>query len=349
MSRVSVLLVTADMSIHQVMEVIERSGLGIALLVGPHGRLITTITDGDIRRAILRDFELDQSAMDIVELKRSQNRLQPVTIREGASADEMLALLKEKQIRLLPVINGDGCVVELAVFDELVAGPRTDVQAVVMAGGLGKRLRPLTLDTPKPMLPVRGKPILEWIVHQLKDAGINRLNISTHYLREKIVDHFQTGESFGVEIDYLNEDEPRGTAGALSMIDRPRGPFLVMNGDILTQLDFKALMAFHAEHEADVTTCVRKYHFQIPYGVVQCEDWRLTGIDEKPQMNFFVNAGIYLLEPHMLDLVPNHQPCDMPDLLRDAMEAGMTVATFPVIEEWIDIGRPEDYERVNAT
>ncbi|MEM6884976.1 MAG: nucleotidyltransferase family protein [Verrucomicrobiota bacterium] len=337
------------MTTHQVMEVIDRGGLGLVLLVDGQGKLVTTLTDGDIRRAILDGVETEDSVAEVKQSKIKQGRLKPLTLLHDAEKSAQIELMRERQVRYLPLVDSENVPMELSILDKLVPVEKRKIQAVVMAGGEGTRLHPLTLDTPKPMLPVKGKPILEWIVEGLKNAGIHQLNISTNYKAGQIVDHFKQGEGFGVNIGYLEEDAPLGTAGALSLMETPAEPFIVMNGDIFTDMDFESLVHFHHDHKADITVCVRKYHFTVPYGVIRSEKSLLTALEEKPRMDFFVNAGIYLVEPKMLSYIPKRVHFDMTDLLQVALDEGLTVATFPVIEEWVDIGKHEDYRKVNES
>jgi NDP-sugar pyrophosphorylase family protein len=217
-----------------------------------------------------------------------------------------------------------------------------------MAGGEGQRLRPLTENTPKPMLPIGGKPLMELIVAQLRDVGIRKINIATHYQAEKIIDHFGAGEGFGVDISYVREESPLGTGGALGLIDRPKESVLVINGDILTDIDFRTMHAFHIDNKAQMTVAVRQYEVQVPYGVIDCEGSRLTGLREKPKLSFFVNAGIYLLEPDVYNYIPVNQRFNMTDLVDLLLAAGKTVVAFPVREYWLDIGQRADYERAQA-
>jgi len=219
---------------------------------------------------------------------------------------------------------------------------------LVMAGGQGSRLRPLTEELPKPMLPVGNKPLLQLIVEQLKLAGIRQVNLATHYKGEVIAEHFKNGEAFGVDIRYVKEDQPLGTAGALSLLDEVDEPLLVMNGDILTRVDFRALLHFHREHKADLTVCVRQYEFNVPYGVIDTDGVNVKGISEKPVVRQFINAGIYLLNPQVRKLIPNGQPYDIPDLIDRLIHEQRTVVCFPIREYWLDIGKVDQYDQAKA-
>jgi len=214
-----------------------------------------------------------------------------------------------------------------------------------MAGGFGKRLLPLTEDVPKPMLPIGDKPILQRTIEQLRRAGIREVSLTTHYLPDSIVDHFGNGESFGVKLNYLKEDHPLGTAGGLKSMSKATGSFLVMNGDILTGVPFQEMLAYHHQNGAQITVGVRKYEVKVPFGVVECEDVRITQLKEKPTLSFFINAGIYILEPSACDFIPEGERFDMTDLIQSLLDAGLPVVSFPIIEYWLDVGRHDDYQQ----
>jgi NDP-sugar pyrophosphorylase family protein len=251
--------------------------------------------------------------------------------------------MNERGIRQIPLLDEGGHVVDIVLMQDLVKSYELPLKAVIMAGGFGKRLLPLTEEVPKPMLPVGDKPILELIVNQLQNSGIRKVQMTTHYKPEVIKQHFGAGEKFGLEIQYVNEDQPLGTAGALGSLEKSDEPMLVLNGDILTQVDFRAMLAFHRENQAELTVAVRKYDFQVPYGVIQCDGAHVMGVDEKPTYNFFVNAGIYLLEPSAHRSIPLAQRFDMTDLIEKLTAEERRVVAFPVVEYWMDIGRQNDY------
>jgi len=198
---------------------------------------------------------------------------------------------------------------------------------------------------PKPMLPVGGRPLLEFIIGQLRGIGIRHVNVATNYLAEKIEDHFGNGDGFGVTINYVRENAPLGTGGALGLLGEQADPMLVINGDILTEVDYRAMFAYHREHVAEMTVAVRRYAVQVPYGVVECEGPRVRGLREKPELVFFVNAGIYLVEPSVVQLVPNNEHMNMTDLIGQLIASGKTVVSFPVCEYWLDVGHHTDYAR----
>ncbi len=345
MKSIEICCVAQDCTVRQALQQIERASTGIALIIDDAQRLLGTMTDGDARRSILNGLQLDSPVSEILARKAKSAAAKPLTVPEGTPRETILRLMQERVIRHVPVVDGHGRVVELVTLEELMPKDGPPLQAVIMAGGFGKRLYPLTENLPKPMLPVGDKPLMELIVNQLKDAGIDKVNVTTHFEPGKIKDHFGDGSSFGVQMNYVSEETPLGTAGALSLMDEKGAPLLVINGDILTQVDFRAMLAFHREHHADLTVGVRQYDFQVPYGVIESDGAMVTGVQEKPTMNFFVNAGIYLLEPSVHDDIPQGQRFDMTDLIKALLSKGRPVANFPIVEYWLDIGQHADYIR----
>ncbi len=332
-------------SIRQVMMRIDRNAKGIALVVDPERRLVGTITDGDVRRAILAGISLDTAVSELLARKAGSAYPRPITAPASSERGALLALMQERGIRQVPLLDEAGRVVDLVTLDDLLPERVLSLRAVVMAGGAGTRLRPLTEDRPKPMLPVGGRPLLEHIVEQLRQSGIRRVNVTTHYHPEKIREHFGDGRAFGVELDYVTEDRPLGTAGALGLLEDTQEPLLVINGDILTRVDFRALLDYHRGHGADLTVGVRQYDLQVPYGVIECQGPYVRQVREKPTIRLLVNAGIYLLEPAVRRLIPSGERFDMTDLIQLLLENGRPVVSFPIVEYWLDIGQPEDYEK----
>lgn len=342
-------LVPPEATLRTVMRCIERSGKGVALVVGGDRRLLGVITDGDVRRAILADVSLETTSAALLAERRTRGEAEPVTAPAGTNDADLLQRMSELYLRHLPLVDVDGRVDGLACLSDLARDYDVPLRAVVMAGGLGTRMRPLTDLVPKPMLPVGGRPLLERIVEQLRDSGVRRLNVTTHYRAKVISDHFGDGSDFGVDIEYTHEDEPLGTAGALALVDaRDDELVLVVNGDIMTQVDFRAMVDFHRDHGADMTAAVQRYEYVLPYGVVHSAGPDITGVIEKPRWSHFVLAGIYLLGADVCDLVPSGQHCDMPDLIARALAGSRRVVSFPIHEYWADIGQPEDYQRVAA-
>ena len=333
------LQVNAQMCLREVMECIDLAGLGIALLVDEQQRFIRTITDGDLRRVILTGVSLE-SGVDALPCPSSGSSY---TASQDTSHEEQLEIMLDAQVRHLPLLDKEGRVVELASCEEFV--PQMPMQAVIMAGGFGTRLRPLTDDTPKPMLPVGGKPLMERTIEGMERAGIKRINVTTHYMPEKITRYFGSGSRYGVELNYVAEDQPLGTAGAIRLMDEMDEPLLVMNGDILTNVDYRSLLKYHQQHDASMTVAVRQYDIKVPYGVVEASDGQVLGLKEKPQLNFLVNAGIYLLEPSVRRHIPLGKRYDMTELIETLLENNETVVGFPIMEYWLDIGKHDDFQK----
>jgi dTDP-glucose pyrophosphorylase len=324
---------------------IDRGSCGIALVVDQERRLLGTITDGDIRRAILAGTDLESPVSVLLAKKISSQYPKPVTALPETDRKTLIALMQEHVLRQIPILDNDGRVVDLVMMDDLIPTQNLPLQAVIMAGGSGTRLRPLTEDMPKPMLPLGGKPLMELVIEQLRQVGIRRVNITTHYKPEIISNHFGDGSSFGVELNYVNEDKPLGTGGALGLIDAPTETMLVINGDILTQVDFRAMLAYHQEHRAVMTVAVRQYDIKVPYGVIECEGSRVATLKEKPQMHLLVNAGVYLLEPTVYEFIPKRKHFNMTDLIQWLLDSDRIVVSFPIIEYWLDIGQLVDYAK----
>jgi dTDP-glucose pyrophosphorylase len=342
------LFISITSVISDAIAVIDRSGrMSIALVVDEHRHLLNTVSDGDVRRSILAGLALTDPVSRLLEIKARTPYPLPVTAPIGTKPEALLQILQERSVRQLPLLDESGAVVDIVILSDFLPQmqPAKGFQAVVMAGGLGMRLRPLTDDMPKPMLPVGGRPVMEILVEQLRHIGVKRIHVSTHFQAEKIMDHFGKGESFGVEIDYVQEDVPLGTGGALGLMERPDEPVLVINGDILTQVDFQSMFAFHQDHRADMTVGVRRYAVQVPYGVVDCDGPRVSALREKPELSFFVNAGIYLLEPSVFEHISGGQHMNMTDLIQILIERDKSVISFPISEYWLDMGQHADYEK----
>jgi len=335
-------LMRPDRPIIEAMRIIDESALQIALVVDEDMRLVGVITDGDIRRAVLRGMTLDLPVHQIMFKDFT-------TVGIHASRDEILDLMKEKDLKQIPVIDEQGCVIDLRVLVDLIRLSDRENWAVIMAGGVGSRLQPLTDDCPKPLLMVGNKPLLETIVENFAEFGIRKIFVSVNYKAEMIEAFLGNGSRWNIDIRYLREKERMGTVGALGLLpERPAHPFIVMNGDVLTKVNFQYLLDFHQVHRAKATMCVRDYHFQVPYGVVRTDQHRLTGIDEKPVQQFFVNAGIYVLEPEVLNIIPHDAYLDMPDLFGRLFKEGHETIVFPIHEYWMDIGKIDDLERARG-
>ena len=342
---IEALFLTPDQSIREVVECLDLTKRSIALVVNPDKRLVGTITEGEIRRAILANQDLEGPARILLDAKKGTRFEQPLTAAVGTRTVQLLQMMRQAMLRHIPLLDAEGRVVDLACLEQLIAREEMPVRAMVMAGGLGTRLQPLTHEVPKPMLPVGDRPLLELIVEQLSRAGISRVSLSTRYKEEIIKNHFGNGKNFGVEISYLTEDQPLGTAGVLGTLAPLKEPLLVINGDILTGVDFQAMLDFHCDHNADMTVAVRQHEFRLPYGVVDTDGVRVKSISEKPLIRRFINAGIYLLNPDVCRFVPQNQRFDMPDLINSLLAEGRTIVGYPIREYWLDIGISEDYKK----
>jgi dTDP-glucose pyrophosphorylase len=321
---------------------IDRGAMQIVLVVDRERHLLGVVTDGDIRKHILRGGSLD---LPVAPLMNTH----PVVAKSAEPRAELLARMRDRTIHQLPLVDEEQRVIDLVTLDDLLAARSQPNLVVLMAGGVGSRLRPLTSDTPKPMLKVGERPILETIVLQFKDHGFRRFVIAMHYLGEQIADHFGDGSRFGAEITYLRETEPLGTAGALSLLgDRPTEPFFLMNGDLLTKLNFASLMAFHRGSDAPVTMCVREHTLTIPYGVTEIYGGRLKRVVEKPTFRHLVNAGIYVCNPEVIDLVPRNRASTMIDVMQLLIARGNRPSVFPIHEYWVDVGQYGDFVRAGA-
>jgi dTDP-glucose pyrophosphorylase len=345
MSDIRRYLVGLETTIREVTACIDRNMRGIVLVADQEDRLLGTISDGDIRRATLEGVSPDLPVQTLLEERKKRGGHAPVTAPMGTSDADLLHLMNKEEVTQIPILDPGGRIMNMAFLSDMVREYELPLTAVVMAGGFGTRLRPLTDSTPKPMLPIGNRPILERTIEQLKKTGIHRINLTTHYKPEAISAHFGDGKDFGVDLNYVHEDQPLGTAGALGLLEDDGEPLLVVNGDILTQVDFRAMLAYHRKHDACLTVGVRQYELQVPYGVMECEGAKILGVSEKPKMQFLVNAGIYLLEPRARHYIPAGQKFDMTDLIQCLIREKRAVVSFPIVEYWLDIGRYPDYEK----
>lgn len=315
----------------------------IAIVVDAGQKIIGTITDGDVRRGLLDGCDAKSPAINIMNKN-------PFFIHDTDDRSHIFQTMRARKIRHIPIVNKDKKVIDIISMDEMLTPIEKDNWVVIMAGGLGKRLHPLTETTPKPMLQVAGTPVVEHLVTRFIAQGFRRFYLSINYLGHQIKDHFGDGSSLGVEIRYVEENAPLSTAGSLSLLPhRPKEAFIVINGDIITNVNFADMLDFHHSADVQATMGVREYNMDIPYGVVELDEGKIIGFKEKPRKSFFVNTGIYVLEPTMLDMIKNTQPLSMPELLLSAQEQeNKSVSAFPVREHWLDIGRIEDFSRAES-
>lgn len=333
-------LMSPDQSILAAIETMDAVRRKLIVVVDAERRLLGTVTDGDIRRGLMRRLPMDAPLSAVMNAE-------PLALKAGGPDRAAMRRLSELGVSLAPLTDARGRVVGL--YPDILVSPPRDNLVVLMAGGRGARLFPLTQNCPKPMLKVAGRPLLETIIDRLKLQGFSRFRLAVNYLADMIEDHFGDGSAMGVEIDYLREDDPRGTAGALSLLEeRPTSPLLVMNGDVLTRMSFGELIDFHLEQKAEATLCVREHRFQSPHGVVETDGARVLSIEEKPTFRWLANAGVYCLGPDALDRVPAVGMFDMPDLLAGLAAEGRMVGAYPIHEYWLDIGRPPDFEQAQT-
>lgn len=332
--------VSPTTSIREVLETIDRGTMQIALVV-ENERLVGTITDGDIRRAILAGRGLDDSIAGTFNAR-------PVKGYVSQPKEDLLQMALASGVKQVPMVDGDGLLVGIEFVEDYLRVSEKPNRVVVMAGGLGTRLRPLTDKTPKPLLKVGSKPILETILRNFTRYGFRNIFLSVNYKAEQIQDYFQDGQAFGAKLRYLVETQRLGTAGALSLLpEDPEEPVIIMNGDLLTNVNFEHLLNYHLLSGASATMCVRDYELQVPYGVVHTEGATIQNIEEKPIHRYYVNAGIYVLSPEVLRQIPRDSFFDMPQLFQKLIKDKVKTCSFPVREYWMDIGQPADFEQAN--
>lgn len=330
-----------EATVSEAIAAIESGSIQIALVLDD-GRLNGIVTDGDIRRGLLRGIPLSGRAIDVMNAS-------PVSASVALPRDERLRLMRQKSIKQLPLIDASGKVVGVETFDELLEAPRYENPVLIMAGGLGERLGALTREMPKPMLHVGGRPLLETIVRNFVQQGFRNIFISVNYKAELIQHHFGDGTTFGASISYIHETERLGTAGALGLFPSPPDlPLVVTNGDILTTINYGALVDFHNATPAEATMAVREHKVHVPYGVVTASEGYLEVIREKPTESWFVSAGIYVIGPNVFRLVDRGVRVDMPSVLERVVASEGRVAVYPIREYWLDIGRVEDFEQAHA-
>ncbi|PJZ86312.1 nucleotidyltransferase family protein [Leptospira harrisiae] len=334
-------ILTLNSTIQDVIKNLDDSGLQITLIVSSDGKFLGTITDGDIRRGLLRGLNLN-SPVDSIIFRNS------LVVTPQMSRDMVLQLMQTNRIHQLPIVDEAREVVGLYLLDEILAPSLRDNIFLIMAGGRGKRLMPHTENCPKPLLNVAGKPMLEHIIERAKVEGFHRFLIAVHYLGYMIEDYFGDGSKLGVKIEYIHEEEALGTAGALSLIqDLPTIPFIVTNGDVLSDIHYGEFLDFHIRHGATASMAVRLHEWQHPFGVVRTKGVEIVGFEEKPIYRSHVNAGIYTLNPEALTRLKAKSHCDMPTLFTRLSDEGLRTIVYPMHEPWIDVGRPDDLQRVN--
>jgi dTDP-glucose pyrophosphorylase/predicted transcriptional regulator len=334
-----ILIKTTD-TIEKAVQVLHESGARIVLVVSDDKKLQGTVTDGDVRRALMKKLIMTS------KVTKAMNK-RPVTAKKSDSHKQVLMTMSNRGLLHMPIVDEDGRLCGLETLQSLIEKPSYDNPVFLMAGGFGTRLYPLTKEMPKPLLNVGNQPILETILLQFVEAGFYNFFISIHFKPEMIRKYFGDGSSWGVNIQYIHEDAPLGTAGSLGLLpdSLPDLPIIIMNGDLLTRVNFENLLDFHDNHNGIATMCIREYDFQVPYGVVEIDDYRITSIKEKPVHKFFVNAGIYVLDRGLIKKVDGKSNLNMPDFLEELGNG--CVNAFPIHEYWLDIGHINEYERAN--
>ena len=324
-------------------EIIDCNKVKIVLVVDESNKLIGTVTDGDIRRALLRHLHMDSLISEFMNND-------PISANGNWNQAFILSVMKRNGIMQIPIVNDNMIISEVISLKDIVAVTARNNPVFLMAGGFGTRLQPLTKDIPKPLLKVGGKAILEIIMERFIEFGFNNFYISTYYKSELIEAHFGNGEYWDVSINYVSEEKPLGTAGALSLLPEldKSVPLIMMNGDILTKIDLNELLNFHVQKEAKATMCVREYDFTVPYGVVTASEGLVVDIVEKPVHKFFINAGIYVLNPEIISLVPDATFLDMPNLLKKVSQSNGKVNVFPTHEYWLDIGQMDQFNKAQV-
>ena len=336
-------LLSSDATLREAIVSLNKSGGQIVLVISSDRSLIGTLTDGDIRRGMLRGEGLDSKVTSI--LKGESLVVSPEMHRDTA-----LQLMKVNAFTAIPVVDESRKVVGVHFLKDLIDTKERSNQMIIMAGGQGIRLRPHTENCPKPLLPVNGKPMLEHIMLRAKEDGFHRFVFATHYLGHMIQDYFGDGSQWQVEIEYLNEETPLGTAGAISLLDnKPTQPVIVTNGDVITDISFGEILDFHTKHQKTLATmAVRLHEMEHPYGVVQIRGIDIIGFEEKPVVRNHINAGVYVLEPEALDFLVPNEHCDMPTLFSRLSDKNARTIVYPIHEPWMDVGRIEDYSLANG-
>lgn len=328
-------------TIRDALQIINNGAMQMAIVVDSEGKLLGTLTDGDIRRGLLSGLSLSDTVETILHTT-------PTVATLSDTKEEILKKALNKKLHQIPIVDDAYRVLGIQEINDLIKPVTKPNVVILMVGGLGSRLRPLTEEIPKPMLKVGNKPILQTIVEKFAEYGFSEIVMCVNYKSHIIQDYFGDGSAFGVTITYIFEEERMGTAGALSLLKTlPNDPFFVMNGDLLTNINFDHLYNYHLTQNAMATMCVREYDFQVPYGVVNMEGNTILSIQEKPVHKFFVSAGIYMLNPETIQYIPKKQFYDMPSLFETLIKQCQKAVSFPIREYWLDIGQMEEYERAN--
>lgn len=341
MKNIENLKLKQNATVKEALKIIDDGKLKLAVVVDINEKLIGLISDGDIRRGLLKGLDLNSSIESIIFKN-------PIVAKVSDTKEYILKLALSKKVHQILVVDDNDKIIGIQEIEELIRPQEKTNKVILMVGGLGTRLRPLTENTPKPMLKVGNKPILQTIVEKFAEYGYIHIVMCVNYKSQIIQDYFKDGSDFGVKIEYILEEQRMGTAGALSLLkNKPNEPFFVMNGDLLTNVNFEHLHNYHIATNSMATMCVREYDFQVPYGVVNIKDSKIVSIEEKPIHKFFVSAGIYMLSSEVLNYIPKNEFFDMPTLFEKLISLNKNTVSFPLREYWLDIGRMEEFEKAN--
>ncbi|KGM97331.1 nucleotidyltransferase family protein [Clostridium botulinum] len=333
--------VSDDATIKDAMESIDKNLIGAVFITNKDKKVIGVVTDGNVRRAILKGYTIADSVKNIYHTDfKYVNKL--------VSKQKVKEKMLKYNIRQLPLLDEEGKLIDLYFLDHIISYDKKDNYVFILAGGLGTRLRPLTENIPKPMLKIGGKPMLERIIEQFKGYGFVNFIISINYKGEIIEDYFKDGSDFDVNIQYVREEKKLGTAGSINLAkEKFDKDFLVINGDILTGIDFETMLNHHIENKFDITAGARNYEMKVPYGVMITEDKIIKSLEEKPTYNFYINSGVYVLSKNVINYIPKDTEYNMTDLIEDVIKAGGRCGTYNITEYWSDIGHIEDYKKAN--
>lgn len=335
-------LIQEDSKIIEAMKIIDINSAKIAFVINKKNKLLGTVTDGDIRRSFLKGFNKNSSISEIMNKKYHY-------VNEKQSIDEAICEMKKKSIKCIPILNDNLEIKDFVLLNNFSNKKYLKNPVMIMAGGLGKRLGPITKSCPKPMVKIGEKPMLEILLEKYINIGCSEFYISVNYLKEKIINYFSDGSKWGITINYLIENEPLGTAGSLKLLPNTISlPIIVTNADVITDFNTEKMLSFHKKNNANATIGAIEYQTQIPFGVLNHKGIELVGFEEKPTISHLINAGIYIINPELIQIIQKNQYYDMPDLLKKNKRQGKKIIIYPIYESWIDVGRPETLKQANS-
>ena len=337
------ILLSPVATIREAMRVLDQGALRIVLICDVEQKLLGTVTDGDVRRALLADANMQDPVTRVMNIHS-------VSATASINREQRLKLMKQYDLTAIPILDDDRRVLGVETLYQAMQPEPLDNPVFIMAGGFGTRLQPLTDHCPKPMLRVGDKPMLEHLINQFISHGFHNFYISTHYLPEIIRNHFGDGSRWNVSIQYVHEDIPLGTGGALGLLpmNLPDLPIIMMNGDVLTKLNYAKLLHHHEKHKFDATVCVREDEHRVPFGVIETEEQLITNMVEKPTYRYKINTGIYVLNPEVVASVQTDQRIDMPTLLEKHRAYNKRIGTYTCYDYWLDIGQMKDYQKAQS-